>query len=103
MMAARWFRIGLFVACVTSTHWAVAATDGAKCERDADCVPATCCHATACTHSSSAPKCDGVLCTADCQPRTIDCGGGCYCKHGVCDARLNDIEPEAPASDSGKK
>ena len=59
-----------------------------RCRSDKDCVPATCCHATACVASSKAPKCDDVACTMDCQGGTMDCGGGCACMDGVCAAKL---------------
>jgi hypothetical protein len=60
------------------------------CHVDADCVPASCCHATECTTASAAPRCDGVACTMDCRPATLDCGGRCVCTDGRCAARPND-------------
>jgi hypothetical protein len=57
------------------------------CQSDADCVPATCCHAAACMGKERAKPCD-VMCTQVCQPGTIDCGGGCLCHDGLCAARL---------------
>ena len=65
----------------------VVSTDIA-CERDADCVPAGCCHADACVSASQAPECKDVMCTADCRAGTLDCGGGCLCQEGRCAARL---------------
>ena len=60
-----------------------------KCERDADCVPAQCCHATACVHQSAAPDCSATACTRDCRPGTLDCGAGrCECAAGACAAKL---------------
>lgn len=56
----------------------------AECSTAADCVPDDCCHATGCTGKSNAPSCDGVMCTMDCQPGTLDCGGGCGCVEGKC-------------------
>ncbi|HJL24867.1 MAG TPA: hypothetical protein RMH80_21690, partial [Polyangiaceae bacterium LLY-WYZ-15_(1-7)] len=73
------------------------------CETDADCVPAECCHASACTAAGAAPSCDDVACTADCQEGTLDCGGRCLCLQGRCAAYLSQMDdptceasPEAP-------
>lgn len=59
------------------------------CETDADCVPAGCCHPTACVGRASAPSCEEVMCTMDCQMGTLDCGGRCLCHEGRCAARLS--------------
>ena len=66
---------------------------GGGCDVDADCVPATCCHATACVPRAHAPDCRSAMCTMECRPRTIDCGGGCVCRDGQCTARLADAAP----------
>ncbi|MFW6051179.1 MAG: hypothetical protein ACODAU_08390 [Myxococcota bacterium] len=66
----------------------------APCETDADCVPASCCHASACVAADDAPDCDGVFCTQECRGGTIDCGGGCVCDEGRCTAELNDLGSE---------
>ncbi|MFK7985769.1 MAG: hypothetical protein AB8I08_07025 [Sandaracinaceae bacterium] len=66
------------------------------CETDADCVPAGCCHASACVGSASAPDCSDTMCTADCQFGTLDCGGSCLCHEGRCAARLSEA-PELPS------
>ena len=68
----------------------------AACSTDADCVPASCCHATACVPKGSAPDCAGVMCTMNCEPDTIDCGGGCVCQSGACSAKLNDLGADVP-------
>jgi hypothetical protein len=61
----------------------------ARCERDADCVPAGCCHPDACVAKSAAPDCGQVACTMECRPGTLDCGNGrCACEAGSCTARL---------------
>jgi hypothetical protein len=75
---------GLAVGCATADGPRAAA-----CRTDADCVPATCCHATECTTASAAPKCEGVACTMDCRDGTLDCGGRCVCDAGRCAARPN--------------
>lgn len=54
------------------------------CSTDADCVPDACCHATGCVHKSQAPLCDAVMCTMNCEPGTLDCGGSCVCQDGEC-------------------
>ena len=43
---------------------------------DADCVPATCCHATAAVPKNLAPECENNICTQECVPNTLDCGQG---------------------------
>lgn len=64
-----------------------------ECTIDADCVPAQCCHATACVPTYDAPACDGIFCTEECRAGTIDCGGGCFCDvaEGKCKARYVDF------------
>lgn len=64
------------------------------CESDADCVPAECCHPSACVAAINSPVCDQMMCTQDCRYGTLDCGGGCLCHEGLCAARLS----EAPAA-----
>lgn len=61
--------------------------NGAECKTDADCVPAQCCHPTACVPASEAPSCDDVMCTMECKPGTLDCGGSCGCVEGQCVGR----------------
>jgi len=59
------------------------------CHVDADCVPATCCHANECALRSERPSCTNVVCTAECQPGTLDCGKlQCGCVVGKCVTRL---------------
>lgn len=62
--------------------------EGAECATDSDCVPAACCHAAACVPVARRPACDGVMCTMNCQPGTLDCGGSCACNAGRCSANL---------------
>ena len=47
-----------------------------QCSIDKDCVPAACCHPTDAVSKENSPDCRGVLCTADCQPGTLDCNQG---------------------------
>jgi hypothetical protein len=58
------------------------------CTRDEDCVPEGCCHAKACVARGRAPDCSAVMCTMECRPGTLDCGGRCLCQEGRCAARL---------------
>ncbi|MDP3275607.1 MAG: hypothetical protein Q8Q09_10460 [Deltaproteobacteria bacterium] len=60
--------------------------EGAECARDEDCVRATCCHATACVPVARRPACEGMMCTMECRPGTLDCGGSCVCQQGRCGA-----------------
>jgi hypothetical protein len=62
---------------------------GAACTSDADCVPASCCHASACVAKGSAPSCENTMCTKECRGGTLDCGGHCLCQNGTCVAELN--------------
>ncbi len=60
-----------------------------KCSSDNDCVPATCCHASEAVNKEHAPDCAGRLCTAVCEPGTIDCGQGeIKCVEGECEVVL---------------
>lgn len=58
------------------------------CQTDADCMPAQCCHATACVGKAKAPSCADAMCTRECRGGSIDCGGGCLCQQGRCAARV---------------
>jgi hypothetical protein len=69
-----------------------------SCSRDEDCVAASCCHPSACVPRASAPDCKDVLCTMECRPETLDCGGRCLCQNGQCAAVLNDLGGRAPAN-----
>jgi len=55
-----------------------------QCETDADCVKASCCHATACVPVAQKPDCERVMCTMSCTG-PMDCGKGhCACIDGMC-------------------
>lgn len=58
------------------------------CNADSDCVPDTCCHAKGCVTSNMAPNCRGIMCTLNCEPETLDCGGSCKCVDNRCSAEL---------------
>ena len=46
------------------------------CESNSDCTAASCCHPESAVNKEFAPDCSGILCTAVCQPNTLDCGQG---------------------------
>lgn len=55
------------------------------CSVDTDCVPATCCHARDTVGKDYAPDCGEALCTAVCEPGTLDCNQGkIECVRGEC-------------------
>ncbi|MDC0717626.1 hypothetical protein [Nannocystis bainbridge] len=58
------------------------------CKVDADCVPASCCHPASCVPAAQKPDCTDVMCTMQCAPNTMDCGGHCACEAGSCKAVL---------------
>jgi hypothetical protein len=58
-----------------------------ECDEDSDCVKAQCCHAVDCVIKEKAPICRANLCTMDCAPGTLDCGGGCACIAGRCEGK----------------
>jgi hypothetical protein len=74
---------------------------GAECRTDEDCVPAGCCHATACVAAARRPVCEGVMCTMDCRPGTLDCGGSCLCQSGRCAAQLSNGPASGLLMDAG--
>lgn len=55
-----------------------------ECDEDSDCIPAQCCHAADCIIKEKAPDCSKFMCTMDCRPGTLDCGGSCACISGRC-------------------
>lgn len=60
-----------------------------QCSRDADCVPAQCCHAADAVNRNDAPDCSGTFCTLECAPNTLDCGQGeIKCSAGQCVVQL---------------
>jgi hypothetical protein len=62
------------------------------CKSDGDCVPAECCHPKGCSSRSLAPSCAATMCTMNCAPQSLDCGGGtCFCHDGECAARMKTL------------
>ncbi len=67
--------------------------NAAYCESDADCVPAECCHPSACVNKEFAPDCSNVYCTMECRPGTMDCGQGyCACVNHTCQAIISTMK-----------
>jgi hypothetical protein len=62
-----------------------------ECVTADDCKPATCCHPTSCIQGKEQPECAAVLCSADCVPGTLDCGGSCACENGKCVAHYREV------------
>ena len=46
------------------------------CESNNACTAESCCHPASAVNKEFAPDCSGILCTAVCQPGTLDCGQG---------------------------
>jgi len=55
-----------------------------ECDQDSDCVPAQCCHAGDCIIKEKRADCSRTLCSEDCRPGTLDCGGSCACVSNRC-------------------
>tara|TARA_Y100000310_G_C20471982_1_gene710526 strand:+ start:532 stop:789 length:258 start_codon:yes stop_codon:yes gene_type:complete len=65
-------------------------TFGSECINDKGCVPDACCHATGAVPLGQAPNCEGVLCSMECAPGTLDCGQGeVKCIENKCVAVIN--------------
>jgi hypothetical protein len=61
-----------------------------QCTTAADCVPATCCHASEAVNKAYAPDCTDIFCTAICEAGTLDCGQGeIQCLAGECTVVLS--------------
>ncbi|MBT4538830.1 hypothetical protein HOI26_05680 [Candidatus Woesearchaeota archaeon] len=62
-----------------------------QCNVDSDCIAATCCHASAAVNVDYAPDCENAICTAVCEPGTLDCGqGSIACVKNKCSVVLNE-------------
>lgn len=60
-----------------------------SCLVDSDCLPAECCHPRTAINKDYAPSCEGIACTMNCEPGTLDCGQGeVQCIEGKCKAIL---------------
>jgi len=84
-----WIIVGvivILVAVALLVYPSIKKTDG-SCSQDSDCVPASCCHASSCALAQQAPACQGISCTMECSPGTLDCGQGlCRCINNKCGA-----------------
>lgn len=82
-------RVVLIIAVLAVMLAGCTADIGTECLKDADCVPAACCHANECVTQENAPNCSDILCTMECISGTLDCGQGeCICKNGICSAEF---------------
>jgi len=62
-----------------------------ECVTDNDCVPSSCCHPSSCVSINNKPNCEGIFCTQECAPGTLDCNQGyCGCISGKCSAVFSD-------------
>jgi hypothetical protein len=80
--------IGIAIVSVLLVTFYPRKEEGLKnCLRDEDCVPAQCCHPTDCVNVENKPDCEGIVCTMECRPGTMDCGQGyCACVENECKA-----------------
>lgn len=77
--------ISLSLLLLSSCNSTMIIPDEKQCTSDDQCVAATCCHASEAVNSANAPNCQGILCTAVCEPGTLDCGQGeLKCLNGGC-------------------
>src|SRR3989338_9600567 len=61
-----------------------------SCQIDAECVPAACCHPGAWVNINNKPNCEGIFCSMECAPETMDCGqGSCRCMNNKCTAIIS--------------
>lgn len=80
---------GVFVYSVVAENRANKQKTSGECSVDSDCVPDGCCHASTCTTEEEKPDCQGIKCTMECVPNTLDCGqGSCKCKDSKCVAEI---------------
>ncbi len=85
----------IFITCILSVFLLVISCaplpPEKSCTTAADCVPAACCHAQNAVNQEYKPDCSETLCTAVCEPRTLDCGQGeIQCVRGECTVVLTE-------------
>ena len=57
------------------------------CFQDDECVPAEACHPKTCILKEKSSDSSGMICTAVCEPGSLDCGqGSCQCINKRCEA-----------------
>lgn len=62
-----------------------------SCQTDSDCVPKESCHPKTCINKEFAQDSSGSICTAVCEPESLDCGqGSCLCVNNKCNAVFNE-------------
>ncbi|MEK6910214.1 MAG: hypothetical protein AABW82_00390 [Nanoarchaeota archaeon] len=61
------------------------------CQSDSDCVPLGACHPKTCINKAYPQDTSGGICTAVCEPDSLDCGqGSCLCVNNKCNAVFNE-------------
>jgi hypothetical protein len=82
----------LIISLIALSFLAIACTpQELQCEQDSDCVAAACCHASSAVNKEFAPNCAGILCSASCEPGTLDCSQGkVACVKNECQVVLNE-------------
>ncbi len=69
-----WFTIIILSLTLLITSCSSSISGETQCTLDSDCIAASCCHSTSSVNKDNAPNCQGILCTASCEPNTMDCG-----------------------------
>lgn len=83
-------KLSLFLVIVTLFIISCTPTEK-QCTADNQCAPAGCCHAADAVNEKYAPSCNGILCTMECRPGTIDCGqGSLKCINNECTVILKE-------------
>ena len=77
------------IKCVEKECRQMKRESSAECSIDSDCVQNSCCHSKGCVPKEKSPNCEGMMCTLECAPGTLDCGGYCQCSAGKCSAVLS--------------
>ena len=61
------------------------------CEDNGDCIPEEACHSSNCVGLGYEESRDGIFCSQECSPGTLDCGqGSCECVKNRCGAVFNE-------------
>lgn len=83
---------GLIIAALIAIGYAIFALTEkpviSECSSDNDCVPENVCHPKTCVLKPGSPdENPGMICTAVCEPGSLDCGqGSCECINKKCEA-----------------
>lgn len=77
----------LVTKCVESKCMNVNKNTFPECSADADCVPVSGCHPSSCVPKLERKNDGPFICTQNCAPGTLDCGGSCACESKRCVAK----------------